>query len=273
MPAARAAARRASPRKATARVRRLTPTRPALRLGQRQLEHRQRSPLRAAQGKVTAVSRRRPAARRRGRVRGGGARRAGRSSRPGCCGALRRRVARPESTTAIRKRPSRSRAATTIVGPPCSIALTIRLSSAWASALRSPLTGTSPAFQRSSSEPSASSCSRLPASRRPSGRGRRRRSSLSAGASGPPLISRSRRSSAARGKLNRLPVSGRAAEPRAGRQGHRLQWPAQLVQRLVEGAAAPAGAQALRRDRGRHRKDERPAGDDLDQAVHPSIRR
>ena len=53
-------------------------------------------------------------------------------------------------------------------------------------------------------------------------------------------------------------------------EGDRLQRPAQLVQRLVERAAATAGAHPLGGGDGRHRRRQRPAGERLRQLDHPS---
>ena len=134
---------------------------------------------------------------------------------------------RPRST----RRPARRRPSTTISGPPCSIALTIRLSTACSRAAASPSTTASPARQRSSSEPPPSAtlaCQRRTAER--SGASQR------SGSRG--------RSAAAAVDLPIEALEGDRRQPRRARddvatrsrrrEGKRLQRAAQLVQRLVD---------------------------------------
>ena len=75
-----------------------------------------------------------------------------------------------------------------------------------------------------------------------------------------------------RRQLHRAVHAVRRADPRArGRQGDRLQRPAQLVERLVQGVAPPPGAQPLSGQDDGHRGGQRPAGRGVRQVHHPSI--
>ena len=74
-----------------------------------------------------------------------------------------------------------------------------------------------------------------------------------------------------RRQLHRASTPWAASTARArGRQGDRLQRPAQLVERLVQGVAPPPGAQPLRGQDDGHRGGQRPAGRDVRQVHHPS---
>ena len=138
---------------------------------------------------------------------------------------------RPESATETTRRPARRRPSTTISGPPCSIALTIRLSTACSRAAASPSTTASPARQRSSSEPPPSAtlaCQRRTADRSGGFAAQRLARPLAAAAVDLPIE----------------PLEGDRRQPRRARddvaaraaaaEGKRLQRAAQLVQRLVD---------------------------------------
>ena len=224
-------------------------------------------------GRSGRRGRRRPAAPRRGRDRDGCARRAGRPPRPG----LLRRAARPRGAAGVDDRDPQASLAQPRVDDDRRAAVLDRVDDQVVERLgeRAAIAADDRAARRSSAAPaSRPRASPAPASGRPPTATSGLPSTAPRPArSGPPLISRSSRSSAAAASSIGSSPPADAAEPRADGQGDRLQRPAQLVQRLVEGAAPPAGAQALSGDRRRHREGERPAGDDLSQLDHPSTSR
>ena len=181
------------------------------------------------------------------------------------------REARPESATETRSRSPRRRASTTIEGPPCSIALTIRLSSACESPAaladhdrrpRPPAQLQRAARHRRPGLPAAD---RVPHQRLQPHRPAHRRGRPAVDLPVEPLQRR-------RGQLDRALDPGRPGGPRSrGRQRHRLQRAAQLVHRLVQGAAPAPGSQPLRGQHDRHRGGQRPTGGDLGKFRHPSI--